>query len=338
MENYTVSLISEIKKWGGKLNGRPIDTIYFGGGTPSLLAKGLEAIIKEIKDNFSVSDNAEITLELNPTGNVAELLAFAKKAGVNRLSIGAQSGDNDELKVLGRTHSAEDTVNAVKAARNLGFNNISLDLMLGLPESNLESLEKNLEFITSLAPEHISAYILKIEENTAFAKFESDLNLPNDDEIAEQYLFMSEYLERKGFSHYEISNFCKENMESRHNIKYWQGKEYLGIGPSAHSLLNNKRFYYERDLKAFMRGVSPVEDGCGGGKEEYIFLRLRLKEGINTQNFRRKFATALPQAFFKKCSVLKKNGFLAMENERIYLTNKGMLLSNSIITELLECI
>ncbi|MBE6750871.1 MAG: radical SAM family heme chaperone HemW [Ruminococcaceae bacterium] len=338
LENYTDSLIREIKKWGGKLNGRPIDTVYFGGGTPSLLGEKLEIVVNEIKSNFSVSENAEITLELNPAGNVEELLKFAKAAGVNRLSIGSQSGDDEELSVLGRTHSSAQTVEAVRIARDLGFSNISLDLMLGLPNSNIQSLEKSLEFITELKPEHISAYILKIEENTAFSKLQNSLNLPNDDDIAEQYLFMCEHLKNKGFEHYEISNFCKKDMESRHNLKYWKGEEYLGLGPSAHSFVDSKRFYYERDLKVFMNGASIVEDGFGGGKEEYIFLRLRLKSGINTQNYRRKFATPLPQAFFKKCSLFKKNGLIDSYKDNIFLTDKGMLLSNSIITELLECI
>ena len=337
LDSYKNALIREIKKWGGSIN-RPIDTVYLGGGTPSLLKDRLPDIINSIKASFSISKNAEITLEMNPTGDCEETLKLAKQTGVNRLSIGAQSGDDKMLSLLGRKHTSEQTQKTFKKARELGFNNISLDLMICLPDSSNETLLKDLEFITALNPEHISAYMLKIEENTAFYFLKDTLNLPCEETQAEQYLFMCDYLEKKGYTHYEISNFCKDNYMSRHNLKYWQGTEYLGLGPSAHSFLDGKRFFYKDDLKAYIKGTEPIFDSEGGTKEEYIMLSLRLKEGILFKAFERKFGKKLPNEFFTKCEFLQKHNLLKIEKDKIYLTNKGMLLQNSIITEILECI
>lgn len=326
--DYVTALQREIKQWGDKL-GRPIDTVYFGGGTPSLLTEFLPEIMKAVKSSFKVSETAEITMEMNPGDNAEKVLKWALKSGVNRLSIGAQSGNNEELGILGRRHTAEETVQTVRLARDLGFNNISLDIMLGLPHSTPESLNKSLDFITNLNPEHISAYILKIEENTPFHKMYDTLNLPDEDKTADQYLQMCEYLESKGYEHYEISNFCKKDMMSRHNLKYWELEEYLGIGPAAHSYVDGKRFFYRRNLADFIEGSSPVSDGIGGTEAERIMLSLRLGKGLKIE-FNRKLRI--------KCDLLEKNGLLKTDKNRIILTDKGMLLSNSIITEILECV
>ena len=325
--DYVTALQREIKQWGDKL-GRPIDTVYFGGGTPSLLAEFLPEIMEKVKSSFKVLEGAEITMEMNPGDNAEYVLNFALKSGVNRLSIGAQSGDNEELKILGRRHTAEETAQTVRIARALGFNNISLDIMLGLPSSTPESLKKSLDFVTNLNPEHISAYILKIEENTLFHNIYDTLNLPDEDKTADQYLQMCEYLENKGYEHYEISNFCKKGLMSRHNLKYWELEEYLGVGPAAHSFVEGKRFFYRRNLADFINGSSPVSDGMGGTEEEKIMLSLRLNKGLEIE-----FNPRLRL----KCDLLEKNGLLKLYGNRIVLTDKGMLLSNSIITEILEC-
>lgn len=327
IDSYLTALIREIKQWGGKIN-RPIDTIYLGGGTPSLLNHRLIPLLNAIYENFKVLNNAEITLELNPADNVLEILQNAKSAGINRISIGAQSGSDSELLTLGRRHTVADTENAVKLARSLGFNNVSLDLMLGLPDSNCQTLKKSLDFLINLNPEHISAYILKIEEKTKFYKLKDRLNLPDDDKVCDQYLFMCEYLESKGFCHYEISNFCKDDKASQHNLKYWKCEEYLGIGPSAHSYFEGKRFYYPRDLKAFIKGNVPIPDGTGGDLSEQIMLALRLKDGIKTE--------ILPTNALKKCELFAKNGLATLKDNNFSLTNNGMLLSNTIISEILE--
>lgn len=338
IDEYTNALIKSINQWGGTLKNRPIDTIYFGGGTPSLLGERLKDVIKTVKKSFCVAENSEITLELNPDTNISKLLKVAKSAGINRLSIGAQSSNDEELLLLGRTHTSQDTENAVKTARELGFSNISLDLMIGLPDSNIKTLEKSLDFITKLSPEHISAYILKIEENTHFYKQKNSLNLPDEEEIAEQYLFMCEYLENKGYSHYEISNFSKTGYESRHNLKYWQGADYLGLGPAAHSSLSNERFYYPRDLKAFIKGNAPISDGKSGGIEEYIMLSLRIKSGIVFKDFETFFKKEFPKKALEKAKILEKHNLVKITDKNISLTNNGMLLSNSIITEILEAL
>ncbi len=325
--DYVKALIREIKQWGDSLS-RPIDTVYFGGGTPSLLAEFLPDIMTAVKSSFTLCENAEITMEMNPADNCKEILNFALKSGVNRLSIGAQSGDDTELKVLGRRHTAKQTVETVRLARELGFENISLDIMLALPHSNEKTLEKSLDFITDLEPEHISAYILKVEENTPFNKVYDTLKLPDEDGAADQYLQMCEYLKNAGYGHYEISNFAKTGKESRHNLKYWKLEDYLGIGPSAHSFLEGKRFYYNRNLNEFIKGTSPLPDGEGGSEEERVMLALRLAEGLKID-----FTPTLA----KKCDLLSKCGLLNMKDGFISLTDKGMLLSNSIITEILEC-
>lgn len=335
LDRYCNGLIELLKQWGGNFN-RPIDTIYLGGGTPSLLEHRLIPLLETIYSNFKVLPNPEITLELNPSGSSEKMLDFAIKSGINRLSIGAQSGIDTELKALGRTHTAEDTVNTFKLARKLGFSNISLDLMLGLPDSDCNSLKKSLKFINNLSPEHISAYLLKIEEKTVFFKKANELNLPDDDEQAKQYLLMCDYFEKAGYNHYEISNFCKGDKISRHNIKYWLGDDYLGLGPAAHSFVDGKRFYFPRNTAKFLENSPPVEDGEGGGKEEYIMLRLRLKTGIIIKEYTEKFGEELPEEFLKYCHHLQKAGYLIINNEHISLTNEGMLLSNSIITELLD--
>ena len=335
IDRYCKALIRSVNQWGGKFH-RPIDTIYLGGGTPSLLNHRLPEVLKAVRDSFEILPDTEITLEMNPTGNAEEILSFAKKAGVNRLSVGLQSGIDRELEILGRTHTFENTKNTVELARNMGFSNISLDLMIGLPNSSKETLTESLDKITELGPQHISAYILKIEENTAFYKTAESLNLPDDDAVSDQYLLMCDYLKDKGYGHYEISNFAKKGFYSRHNLKYWLGVDYLGIGPSAHSLIDGKRFFYPKDLKGFIEGNTPLPDGSGGGKEEFIMLRLRLKSGISELEYRQKFGEDLPQSFKEKAELFLKNGLMTTEKDRYSLTDSGMLLSNSIITECLE--
>ena len=325
---YLSVLKEEIIKWGG-LTDRPIDTIYIGGGTPSLLGERIGEIVKTVYVNFSVCKDVEITVEANPCSITPEFLKSARESGVNRLSIGVQSGNDNELKVLGRTHTAEMAKSAVELAKREGFNNISLDLMLCLPDSSIKSLKENMDFIVGLNPEHVSAYMLKIEEKTLFAKRE--LNLPNEEEEAEQYLFMCDYLKEKGYEHYEISNFCKNGKESRHNLKYWQCEEYIGIGPSAHSFLDGKRFFYPADLRKFISCPETVVEGEGGDREEKLMLALRLKKGINLLEF----FEDIPKKVTEKINNFESKGLISYNHPHLHLTDKGMLLSNILITELI---
>ena len=324
IDEYVGALSKEIKKWGGCFS-RPIDTIYIGGGTPSLLGERIVPLLETVYSAFDVLPKAEITAEMNPTGDSKDFLISAKRAGVNRLSIGVQSADDKELKNLGRTHTALDAEKTVYIAREIGFSNISLDIMIGLPDSNVSKLEKSIDFILSLKPEHISSYILKVEPNTALGK--NTPLLPDDDEQAQQYLYMCERFENAGYEHYEISNFSKVGFESRHNTKYWKDCEYLGIGPAAHSFVDGKRFYYPRDLKAFMNNPETVADGDGGETEERIMLGLRLNDGVDVSNYPQlePFLINLQKAQLGK-----------LQNGRFSLTDSGMLVSNSIIAEILD--
>lgn len=334
VEKYLQALFKEIEKWGGSL-GRPIETLYIGGGTPSVLGSEIATLINTIKKHFSITCDCEITVEMNPSGDSDEFLAAAKESGVNRLSIGVQTANLDELKTLGRTHSNLDVKRTIEKARELGFYNISLDLMLGLPNSNKKSLKNSLDFITSLCPEHISAYILKVEEKTALGALKN-LSFSSDDEQAEQYLYVCDYLKEKDFCHYEISNFAKDGFLSRHNNKYWKCEEYLGIGASAHSFLDGKRFYYKADIKEFIKNPETIIDGTGGDCEEFFMLALRLKEGVNLKTAEEKFQKKFSKEFYSFVEILKNQNLANLCAENLSLTDKGMLLSNIIITELLE--
>lgn len=333
-EKYVEKLLAEINKWGVR-TARPINSIYFGGGTPSLLSGSeIKAIMSAINDSFNITDDCEVTCEVNP--NSADgFLKDAILAGVNRISIGIQSANNEELEKLGRLHSFEEAENTFKKARGLGIKNISADIMLGLPGSNITTLKTSIERILALNPNHISAYILKIEENTYFYKIKDSLSLPCDDDIAQQYLFLCDTLKQFGYEHYEISNFALDSFESRHNNKYWQCEEYIGIGPSAHSFFEGKRFYYSNSLKDFLEEKEPVFDSFGGDKEEYIMLRLRLSKGLEFNEYKSLFNEDLDESVIKKAKILEKNGLCKVTKDRIFLTDQGMLVSNSVILNLL---
>ena len=233
-ESYTAAVLRNIRHYSD--NSQLVDTVYFGGGTPSLLApQQIGNIIDEIRKGFQLADDAEITLEANPCTLNAEKLAQLRSIGVNRLSIGVQSMIDEELKVLGRVHTAERAEQAVLDAAAAGFENISCDLMIALPEQKAESLRYSAEKLAALPIQHISAYILKTENGTPFDCEEIRRRLPDEDASAELYLQMVELLEKRGFMQYEVSNFAKKGYESRHNTRYWKCSDYLGIGPAAHS-------------------------------------------------------------------------------------------------------
>ena len=309
-----------------------VDTVYFGGGTPSLLTPSqLRRILSCARENFSISEDAEITVECNPSSpDLREFLKCAATYGVNRISLGMQSSSGSERKRLGRKGSAQDVLNAVSYARKAGIDNISLDVMVGVPDSNTETLRDSLRFATELGVPHISAYMLKIEEGTFYHKNIEKLNIPDEDEAADMYLFMSEYLREKGYLHYEISNFCKDGLYSRHNMKYWEMAPYIGFGPSAHSFWGGKRFYFPRDINAFIKGEKAVFDDIGGDEEERLMLSLRTYKGVSLENRNKKFIE-LTEKFVSTGLGEKRDGCFV-------LTPSGMLVSNSIILKLTEAI
>lgn len=320
MDVYLSAVEKRLSEWGEKLKSRQVDTLYFGGGTPSLLGgERLSRIITAVKESFSLSDTSEITVEVNPRSSNGELFKILKKSGVNRISLGVQSFNEDELKLLGRRHSSIDAENTVCEIRNAGIENISLDLMINLPEQTEESIKFSLEKATSLPVKHISAYMLKNEEGTAFEKIP-----PIDsDDAAEQYLLLCRELKKRGFEQYEISNFSLKGFESKHNLKYWHCEEYLGIGPAAHSFIDGKRFFYPRDVKAFINNCDVIPDGDGGSEEERMMLSLRLTEGVTA-------------TFNGREEKYIKAGLMKKENRRISFTPEGFLVSNAVIADLLR--
>ena len=335
-KQYCNRLINDIKTRGGEIN-RPVSSIYIGGGTPTVMGgKMLFDILNEVKHSFNVIDNAEITVEANPADNLQDTLARLFAGGCNRLSFGVQSVNSEELTILGRRHGVRQVKNAIQVARKIGFNNISLDLMIGLPNSTTATLKNSIDFIISQNPNQISAYILKVEDGTPLCSMPVVKNIPNDDLIADQYLFMCESLENAGYTHYEISNFAKSGFEGKHNINYWKCGEYLGFGPSAHSFYGGERFFYTADLQEYLNGSVPVFDGVGGTAGEYIMLGLRLDSGISNNEFKRRFGKDLPKSIYKDAELLQKNGLCLSDGNKIKLTDKGMLVSNSIITLLTE--
>ncbi|MCM1286029.1 MAG: radical SAM family heme chaperone HemW [Acetobacter sp.] len=311
-ERYVSRLCKEIRQYNGAF-----DTVYFGGGTPSMLEPELIGkIIKAARNQFEIASDAEITVECNPSKNLERDFELYKSFGVNRISIGMQSARNEERFALGRLAGQSEVAKAVTDARNAGIYNISLDLMLGTPKQSLSSLDYSFEFIEKMNVPHISAYMLKIEEGTRFFEIKDRLLLPDDDIVGEMYLKTVSTLQSMGFNQYEISNFSKIGFESRHNLKYWNLADYLGIGTSAHSFWQGRRFYYDNAFNI-------VEDGDGGDAEEQIMLGLRLTKGI-------------------KKSLVKKDltpyinaGYMVEKDENIAFTSKGFLVSNTIIADII---
>lgn len=312
----------------------PVDTVYFGGGTPSLLSTDqLALIIERIQNRFSLEDNCEITLEANPSGLSPDRLKKLRYIGINRLSIGVQSMTDSQLQFLGRSHSSARAEKAVLDAADAGFDNISCDLMLALPGQTMKDLEYSVSRFCSMPISHISAYILKVESGTPFDCANVRSRLPDDELTAELYLHTVDILEQHGFFQYEVSNFAKPSFESRHNCRYWQCRDYLGIGPSAHSCCGGKRFAAESDLEKFISShVQPVyvtdESPCGF--EEYAMLRLRLRDGLDLRS-----AGEKRSMIEKKLPPLIKAGYIIFNNDIISLTPKGFLMSNSVIEYLI---
>lgn len=317
-----------------------VDSIYFGGGTPVLLgAERLLSMIVAAKQRFSVSEDCEITLEANPAAMTLEELCKLRNGGFNRISIGVQSAVDDQLKTLGRLHSASQAKESVELCRIAGFENISVDLMLGTPGQTEESI---LAFCDSFCPlvEHISAYLLKVEEGTPFGRQRMERFCPDEERSADLYLFAVQELAKRGFEQYEISNFAKKGLYSRHNTRYWDCSEYLGIGPAAHSFWQSERRYFERDLEGFLSVNNPWTlwqfDEKGGDFFEYAMLRLRLTEGLLFADCARRYPHIDLAPLKRQAAELQKHGLAIVDETHISLTVDGFLVSNSAIWRLLE--
>lgn len=334
MDRYTERAATELESFA-RTENRPADTLYFGGGTPSLLGgKRLAYLIKKARECFGLQ-NAEITVEANPTADLSGFFQEIREAGANRLSIGLQSANEEELRLLGRRHTALEAEKAVRDAQAAGFENISLDLMLAVQKQTPESLRRSIAFCADAGIQHLSAYLLKVEPNTVYGHKKDALVLPSEEAAADLYLLAQEELEKRGFHQYEISNFAKPGFESRHNLKYWRCREYLGIGPAAHSFLNGKRFYCNRSLKGFLAGEPPVQDGEGGGFEEYAMLALRLTEGLTEKGCRARFGYGIPERILHAAKLYEKGGLTVCEKNGFHFTPKGFLVSNLLTSEIL---
>ena len=344
LDGYLDAVCDHIKEAGPLAPNYKVDSIYFGGGTPSFFgADGLAIILTAIRRCFDVTADAEITFEANPDSVNDKLLHRLRAEGFNRVSLGIQCDNDEILKRIGRPHTYAQAVSAFQRIRKAGFRNISVDLIYGLPGQTLQSWQDTLDHVLQLNPEHISCYGLKLEEGTPLYEYRDYANLPDDDAQADMYLAAVETLRGRGFKQYEISNFCRKGLQSRHNLKYWTGGEYLGFGPSASSDFAGKRFTLIRDLHAYILGIReggevmedvqeiPLRERAG----EYLMLRLRTSLGISREEYERMFL--LPFAPLEQVLRKHENYYHTAQDDdgRWFLTAKGFLTSNDIISDLL---
>ncbi|MBR5020129.1 MAG: radical SAM family heme chaperone HemW [Oscillospiraceae bacterium] len=344
MQRYLKALCAHIKECGALAPNYKVDTIYFGGGTPSFFGSaGLSTVLAAIRRSFDVDSQAEITFEANPDSVTDKLLQRLRSEGFNRVSLGIQCDDDKILQTIGRPHTYEEAREAVAKIRKAGFNNLSVDLIYGLPGQTMAGWKQTVENVLDLHPEHISCYGLKVEEGTPLYENQHRYHLPDDDRQADMYLAAVDLLTSKGFRQYEISNFARKGLYSRHNMKYWMGNEYLGFGPSASSDFAGRRFTMVRDIEAYIRGIRTGGEVIEESEEinlwdragEYIMLRLRTLNGISGEDYERRFR--LPFAPLEE-ELEKQQGFataVKSPDGRWRLTPKGYLISNSIISDLL---
>lgn len=337
VEKYIEALKQEIKENASK--EYEITTIYIGGGTPSYIEeKHIVEVLETIKQNYNVCKNAEITIEVNPgTASKNKLEAYVK-AGINRISIGLQSTNNDLLKMIGRIHNYEEFLNTYKTAKKAGFENINVDLMIGLPNQTLKDINESLEKIISLEPKHISVYSLIVEEGTVIErKIENgELELPSEELERKEYWQVKKTLEKNGYKHYEISNFAKEGYESKHNSNCWEQKEYLGFGVAGHSYMNGKRFSNVETIEEYLqqneRIIHEVQN-LESQKKEYMLLGLRKIDGIKISKFKNKFGTNPIMEFKDELNKLVNEKLIEIDLDEIKLTKKGIDLANLVWEE-----
>ena len=336
LDTYTDALTRSLEQWAHRLPATA-DTLYFGGGTPSLMGGArLTRVIDAARHHFGLQD-AEITLEANPADDLVDTLAAFAAAGGNRLSLGMQSALPRELALLGRRHTPLDVARTMEDARRVGVSNISLDVMLGISGQTVASACHSVDVAADLGATHLSAYLLKIEPGTPYGVC-PPADLPSEDDSVDLYHAAFARMEGHGYHQYEISNAARPGRESRHNLKYWLSDPYLGIGPAASSCVGGHRFTYLRDTAAFIAGCDPVEDPCEGAPvgsaEEYALLRLRLSAGLSAADFAARFGTDLPADWLANAARLPQS-LVTVDSDGIRLTREGFLLSNAIISHII---
>ena len=345
-EKYVNALIAQIKDFRSEAKNKLVDTIYFGGGTPSLLSgDDMLRIMKTIRSVFRVAEEAEISMEANPGTLNPEKLSAYREAGINRLSLGLQSADPEELKRLGRIHTREEFESSFLLARLEGFQNINVDIMYALPDQTEQTLSDTLDYVIALDPDHISFYGLKIEPETPFGRDETiEDSLPVEDTQADMYLNSVEKLENAGFLQYEISNFSKPGFECLHNLKNWKCRDYLGFGPAAHSFFDGKRFSYKKNIDAFI--ADPLkrdqlydeyeELTYGDVAWQFVMLGFRLRLGIDVVEYEERFGDDFDARYLEKMAPFIDKQYILKTKNGYRLSRRGLLISNYILSEILE--
>ncbi len=341
---YIQSAINEIKGYSALSRKFVVDSIYIGGGTPSIISpKNLEGIISTIKKIFTVEEDSEISMEANPNSLNAQNLAAYKEIGINRLSIGIQSLNDDILKNLGRIHSSEEALQAIDLAKSIGFDNINADVMFNIPGQTIDDINRTINQLIEKDIKHISFYSLKLEQGTPMYTLEKnkDIIMPEEDLEREMYYAGRNIMEKHNLLQYEISNFAVKGYECRHNLKYWNQEEYIGIGPSAHSFLGSMRYsnpsniiectlnseedVFERNVQEFMNKNDLIF--------EYIMLRLRLTEGLIFADFTNKFSVDFKEKYAEQIKYLKENNLIEIDDDSVHLTKRGMDISNYVFEQ-----
>lgn len=345
-ENYVNSLISQIASFRAEAKNKIVDTIYIGGGTPSILSGDqILKILKTVRKVFKVSGDAEITIEANPGTLDPEKLVAYHEAGINRLSIGLQSANDKELSTLGRIHTKEEFERSFLLARLEGFQNINVDLMYALPGQTEQTLSDTLDYVISLDPDHISFYGLNIEPETPFGKnAEIEKLLPNEDSQVEMYLNSADKMEAAGFFQYEISNFAKPGFECRHNMRYWKVEDYLGFGPAAHSLFNGTRFSYEKSIRNFISHpcqqdylIETFEQTTPSDTAlEFVMLGFRLRTGIDLSEYKARFGEDFEVKYFNRMKPFIDKEYIMKNKNGYRLSRRGFMISNYILSEILN--
>lgn len=338
---YAVALARELCAGAHAAEGYVVDTVFFGGGTPTCLQRDdLLMLSACIREHYHLAREVEWTSEANPATVDREKLYAMREGGFNRISLGMQSASEEELSLLGRVHRPPDLYAAARALHEAGYQNWSLDLMFGIPAQNAESFGRSLDEAISLSPPHLSVYSLQVEEGTPFYRDRASLALPDEDTEAEMAALLYRKTEEAGYRRYEISNFARPGFESRHNLRYWRMQDYLGFGIAAHSFFAGERFYNRPVLDDYLRdpcGVRECEELLSAGVREYetVMLGLRLSDGIGEADFCAEFGHGFYEKYGKRLSRFLSAGLVLYDGERTALTERGMALSNTILAEVL---
>lgn len=349
MSDYVSALCTEMELSREKFREYCVDTIYIGGGTPSILDETLIAKILDTLRGFAHVDPAsEISIECNPGTLTKEKLETYKKAGINRISLGLQSANNHELKSIGRIHSYDEFVESFKLAREVGFDNINVDLMSALPNQSLETYKMSLKKVIALNPEHISAYSLIVEDDTPLKDkvFNNEVTLPGEDVEREMYYLTKELLEKSSYNRYEISNYAKEGYECRHNVGYWKRVEYIGFGVGGATLYQNLRYSNLREVIKYIAVLDEYADveqlktdvevlSENDQMEEFMFLGLRMIDGISKADFKKQFERTIESVYGEAIEKLKSQELLIEEGDKIRLTERGIDISNIVLANFL---